>query len=858
MVTSYVAASPFRLYSTRGKSSFTATPLNRENWKCCKRKRWSVILAEQPDAEVNARDEAKQNSPRKEKSPADQLETEKNAAGESKDSNGPQATENTTLDKESELNAASGDSVIPSKSPRAKIEQQEESKTPIVAKVPREPDTPQMSDTGQSTGTGTKRPSSADIPDEEMVQNGPVTRQTTNKDSGKTTQPLINQPSVPKQKQEQNQGTKTKGTSRVRMSPEQIEKAQREKQKRDALELEKAKEDAEKRKKLLDQATNVLKRAGERSQALRLGAEARTKIETFLSDAIAKKDDKDTKTAGKLGGTAADLIRKSSASLSTKFDKVLVPEIRKKLPQGFHTISKTAIASGIMALFLSVALFPTFFVGKAPQSLEKKKINSETAYLEKKLRDPSQKSKSTPKVSSEAKTPDSIFPQPENEDTPRAKYSRKAPTRKKLPLKQLSPEDTTKVASGEKDSSLTTKALKTSEKQPQDTQPSQPPPKVDRPIQGRSGPSLSIAAATAALKSAVGNQQNIISGTELDSLASDPTIIITVGPDFRKLSISDQKKFTETATQSARASNFDGVAVVDTSGTTLASGGTTITIGDEVRSLRAKVEALRKETSAIAAERADQVSEIESLSSQLRSNDEEVSKLRKEYEDTLKSVRTENRKLGDDLVEAEKEIANIPDAQALLARTEAAESDSLKMSGTVEMLSRQVTVARDAQAASEKNRIESEQKAALAVKREKDLSRNMAQEAEKKIALAEEAARSEKELREKAETAAEKDKGKAIQDVTRTFQQRLAEVQRKSENELDKAGKEYANMESELKSRIASMEKDANRLSQELEANQKQRKTERDSWESERLQLGEKVKLLESKVAERSLAASQQ
>lgn len=495
-----------------------------------------------------------------------------------------------------------------------------------------------------------------------------------------------------------------KGTA-VKMTPEKLEKAKAVRAAAAKKAAEKSEQDVKSRRELFEKAEKLVVGVGEGTKAFEIGKKARDRVEAFVDESIKLGEAKDATQQDKLKSSAAAAARSLSSALGKRWEDDVAPVVQEKLPEEYRGFTKTALASSVVGFFVAIALLPVLFGGggnnRATQTAAQKKIDTDTASLEKRLnRDrapPGSSSKSTVTSSSSASRgkPASVFP----------------PEEKGLAPLPSSASKTT--SSGQPSSLSAAKSVSSSEKTPtakdgatSGTQPNAvaeaPSAKVE-PVKNPEPlkPSqVTPAMVMSSVTKSFGEKAAFVTAASFDSLSPEPTIVLEVTKAFHRLPAMDQRTLADTALKSARSLGFENVALVEAgTGVQVAHAGVDILLEDETANLRAELAALRKQSDKMATTSANEEVEIDKLKQRMDEERDEFAATRAELENVLKGVRSENTGLIADINDAKAEIAQMPDRQALEERTEEAERRSEKMAETVEMLSRQVTVARDGESA---------------------------------------------------------------------------------------------------------------------------------------------------------------
>lgn len=471
--------------------------------------------------------------------------------------------------------------------------------------------------------------------------------------------------------------SKSEQKSGVKMDAEAIARAQKKRNEEKANEAElKAKNDA-RNLKILQNVEKVWRAVGEKTGAFEFGAKTRVNFETALDEAQTAAAVDSSKNAkelpegvekpkaseeqqAKIKGKAATAFREITTTLGEKWNGAVVPAVKKplteKLPKEYENIGSRAINTGIISALFGLLLLPLFIGGSSP---DKSKVipSKETDALEKKLA--AKKSKSAPESSSStAKSP---FPR----ESP-------APVATAPTLTPLPPPPPPVV----------------------------PPPKpaiVEKPAPSipKTPEVVTEVTMLSAIKSSTGVNSKLILGSSFDSLAVRPTVILEVSRGFQYLGEKDQRAFASSALESARSLGYESVSVVET-GTDFefVRAGVDIVLGDETANLRAQLGAVQRKADELAVRDAEAEASLDAMKQ--RMDEERVASAiqKKELLSQLNTLRSETET---ELNSLRAELADIPDREVLEKRAEEAEQDNEKLQETVEVLGRQLTVARDSE-----------------------------------------------------------------------------------------------------------------------------------------------------------------
>jgi hypothetical protein len=348
--------------------------------------------------------------------------------------------------------------------------------------------------------------------------------------------------------------------------------------------------------------------------------------------------------------------------------------IRPRLPEPLALRSDEAVAAGLHALFFVVFFaLPGLFHGSPGTEKEalikRRELESQTSRLEQRLSRPSDGTQAPEK-------------KPRDQGT-QMNGTRSAP--KSFATKGGVPSELSTRGSGREPSAAV-------------------PPRA-------------LGNVVAALRDALpAEQRDWISEASYDSLSAEPLIVVEVRPStFFKSTPSDQIAFTTKLLDAAQKLGVNALRLVDGEGNTVASaGGRTVALSGTERRLQTEIRALRKELERAGAETAAARSETAAAREELAMAKETYAKERAELERNLQAIKAENVRLAADLQDAQRELEQQPEREALLARAEHAEEERQKYAVAVESLGEQVAEARSAQQKAEQEAAQARSKEAEA------------------------------------------------------------------------------------------------------------------------------------------------
>lgn len=495
--------------------------------------------------------------------------------------------------------------------------------------------------------------------------------------------------------------------AKLQLTPEQIEKAKGARQAALNAEEQKTEKKRERIRSFLANAENVSVQLGERTGAFRLGEKARASAQLVVQDAIALGQKENPSRQEKLKASAATAAKALVDTVVKGWEEKLVPQVRTQFPEEYSRVTNRALASMALGLFVAIALLPSLFGGGKPQeSPVKKKIEADTAALEKKL----SKERALSSYGSRSAPQKDLFPPDDQVVPPKSKSS--APRTIETPLKsEKTPVPSGKGPESRKSSTDSAEAPKP----PAVTPPSasvvpprsapvappaaevspntQPEKEILKPVDVT--PSMALTAVSRAL----GSNANLVSSASFDSLEEEPTLVLQVSRAFHQLPAAQQKTVADKALKASRTLGYERVSFIESdTGMEVAHAGIDIDLEDEVENLRADLNAIKKQADRLSTQNTKDEAEIDALKNRMVQERDEYGAAKIVFERRLLNLQNENAGLIEDLEEAKQELSKIPDRVALEERTVEAERRSEKLSDTVEMLSKQLTKAREEEA----------------------------------------------------------------------------------------------------------------------------------------------------------------
>lgn len=478
--------------------------------------------------------------------------------------------------------------------------------------------------------------------------------------------------------------------SKLQLTPEQIANARAAREAAEAASDKSREAVAARNKKIRETVESTLEKIGTKSKAFDFGEKARARAESYVDEVIEAGKGEKVEQQDKLKATAVTTARSVVGKVTTIWEDKVMPFAKQNLPEDVSDISSRALASTTIGLFLAVLLFQPFFGGgKKVKTLEAKKIDAETARLEKKLnRDRASSTYSSRSSSQKAVFPDETSSPVGKTSTKIAGAPKPAPTPTPTPPAQVEPS-----------------APPASVLAPPAPRPPAPKPQPERIALKDVTPELVLSTTTKAL----GSNSNLVLAASFDSLYAEPTVVLQVSKAFHKLPAGEQRIIAATALQACRTLGYERVTLLE-SGTDVqvAQAGIDIDLEDETENLRAEVDSMKKLADKLALKSAADEAEITRLLSRLDEERYQFAGRRTELEQTITGLRSENAAMADDLSDARNEIARMPDRLELEQRTIEAEKITEKLQDTTEMLSAQVTTARNAEAKARQTSADSE------------------------------------------------------------------------------------------------------------------------------------------------------
>lgn len=645
----------------------------------------------------------------------------------------------------------------------------------------------------------------------------------------------------------------TGGTS-LKMTPEQIERS---KAARAAAAKAAEEKDAKKKastKELLAKAQQLLVTIGTKTGTFALGQKARANAEVIVEDTIKLGESEKATQTDKVKSSAAGAAKAVVATVTKGWEDNVVPQVKEKLPEEYSSFTNKAFAAAAVGLFVAVALLPSLFSGggqPAKETTNKKKLDTETAVLEKKLaRDRSMSSSYS--GSSRSAAQKGVFP-PEEKLPSSIPKAREAPKSVAPSMKVAEVKKSESTADEATPSSVTVTSPKSAEPVPppvKEVTPPKPQPLAEPMKQADVTPAIVMSSITKAL----GTKAVLVSSVSFDSLSSEPTVVLEVSKAYHRLPVVEQKQIAEKALKTTRMLGYERVSFIEAdTGVQVAHAGVDIDLEDETENLRAEVGSLRKQNDKLAAQNANQEAQLDTTKTRLDDERDEFVAQRSELEQKIKNMQNENAGLIDDLAEAKEEIAKIPDRLALEERTLQAEKKSEKLTDTVEMLSSQLTKARADEARAkqveveslaavkEANRVKSESLAAVAGQIEQakaEAQRRATQEiaeTQNDAKVAVEAANKRVVEVEDTMTAAQRQSSRMLEDTTKSYEQRLVEEAKAKTTEVKTIQDKYETMLEDIQRRAkADLDAFQKEADKKMQAAMKESRATADSLMKER------------------------
>jgi hypothetical protein len=413
-----------------------------------------------------------------------------------------------------------------------------------------------------------------------------------------------------------------------------------------------------------------------------LGGGARARLDAAIDEILKNTDPQQASKR-----RAVSVLKGAADTTWTWWRTQAIPRfIRPRLPEPLALRSDEAVAAGLHALFFVVFFaLPGLFHGSPGTEKEalikRRELESQTSRLEQRLSRPSDGTQAPEK-------------KPRDQGT-QMNGTRSAP--KSFSTKGGVPSELSTRGSGREPSAAV-------------------PPRAPAPEPSTLSP-RALGNVVAALRDALpAEQRDWISEASYDSLSAEPLIVVEVRPStFFKSTPSDQIAFTTKLLDAAQKLGVNALRLVDGEGNTVASaGGRTVALSGTERRLQTEIRALRKELERAGAETAAARSETAAAREELAMAKETYAKERAELERNLQAIKAENVRLAADLQDAQRELEQQPEREALLARAEHAEEERQKYAVAVESLGEQVAEARSAQQKAEQEAAQARSKEAEA------------------------------------------------------------------------------------------------------------------------------------------------
>lgn len=685
----------------------------------------------------------------------------------------------------------------------------------------------------------------------------------------------------------------TTGT-RIQLTSEQIQKAKAAREEAVKAQREKAEKQKDKTRNILATAEKVCVKVGTKSGLFKLGETARARAEQIVEDSLALADKKDATQKEKLQASAARASKSVVTAVVQAWEKKVVPLVRDQLPEEYGVVTNKAWGSVAVGLFVAVALLPSLVGdGKPRETMTTKKIDVETAALEKKLA----RQRSSP-YSSQSSGEKGLFPSEDSSpSTSRGDAKTATQTSKMTDASKTGPTLKTPQA----------KAPAPSVMEPMPSTPVVPAPQLVDPME-RSGeevarkPKSAVeplkpaevtpAMVLSAVSKALGSESRLLSSASFESLSVEPTVVFQVKKAFHVLPAEEQKTIVDKALKASRDLGYERVSLVEVdTGMEVASAGINIVLEDEADNLRAALAAMTKQADKLAIQNTNDEAQIDALQSRLAQERDEFASERISLNAMLKNLEKDNSGLVEDLEDARQELSKMPDRMALEERTIEAERKSDKLTDTVEVLSKQLARAREEEASAKqveteslaavkqaekdkndalstvareiaKAQDEANQRATsdiLAAQNEAkaaiDVANRRVEEAEQRVVATErEAAKTVDEARtsfekQLAETTSTRDK--EVMSIQSKYESLLTEVQRKAQADLDafqkEADKRLAQAEKETKSAISGLTRERDQAIKETEKMKLRGEKANDKAAKEKEKLLSRIAKLESR-----------
>eukprot|EP00178_Gracilaria_changii_P010439 TRINITY_DN303_c0_g1_i1.p1 TRINITY_DN303_c0_g1~~TRINITY_DN303_c0_g1_i1.p1 ORF type:complete len:832 (+),score=192.95 TRINITY_DN303_c0_g1_i1:379-2874(+) len=656
------------------------------------------------------------------------------------------------------------------------------------------------------------------------------------------------------------------GTS-VKLSPEDIETARKAREAAQKAAEGKREAQQERQKQILARAQQVCTVVGTRTKAFELGQRARAALGTALQNARteAEKDNADAQT--KLRASASKAAEALGKAAENGWNTSAVPWLKKKvLPQVFDEVAPATVAASTLAAVLTLVALPSLFSnGQPAREAPKNQLDAETAKLEKKLQ---RQRNLTAEYGGRSKTQSELFPPPPDSDFgPRTITTSK---RGQVPSGGTARVDTPSANSSAQD--ISGKAEIPS---PTTPKPAPEPPRIPSNVTPKpSAPALSPADVSPSIAMAkvakdLNTKSSLVLSASFDSLKAEPTIVFEVSKAYHQLPAPEQMVLAKAILGSAQSLGYENISLVEQgTGIEVAHAGVGVVLEDEAENMRAELKNLRKLADKLAIQAAEKEAEVDKLQDRMLEERSQFASERSELEKSIKSLRTENLGLLEDLETANAEISKMPERFELEQRTLEAERHSEKMSDSVEMLSMQLAKARteeaqakQAEAAALKAVDESnaeKNKAMASVTKEIEAARKEAEtKADQVINAARKEAESVKNESEKQLLVmeyklqeSEKQAAKILEDTTASYEKQLSSERLNKDKEVRSVQSMYEakleDLQKRFKTELDSFQKEADKT---LSATKKAASADINALTKERDQAKKEVGRIEAKFA---------
>lgn len=486
---------------------------------------------------------------------------------------------------------------------------------------------------------------------------------TASKDVSNEQKPTVSEEATRSKKDKDD--SKAEASGGVQLSAEEVVAAQKRKEAADEATRKADEAASARREKIFGNVQRVVSLVGSKTGVVALGERARTSLEARLDAVLDEPVKDDEASQDKLTRTAAAAFRSLSGALFVQWESNVVPLLREKvLPKETEQLDARALAAATLGVFVAVALLPSLFGsgdGQMATMKEKKALDTDTAALQLKLAD----EKAQRLLERRTRTGEKLFP---NTDPVPEALQPSAPPATRTPVPEVAKPT-----------------------------PAPPAPVVPQPEQKRE---VTTGDMLAAVRKSLGARSSLITSATFDSLTASPTVILEARPEFARLGQPEQRALALAALQSARSLGYETLTITESgSDIEVARAGIDVILSDEAGTLRVQLAAMQAQAERLAADNADASAKIDALNTLALEERAQYARRVQEAQASLEALRAEKAELLEELADAEREVASVPDRQTLETRTLGAEARAAEMAAAVDTLSRQVTVARDAQSA---------------------------------------------------------------------------------------------------------------------------------------------------------------